>query len=57
MIRKFIPAFVLLLMMSCSKSPQTQGRSVSNPPDAERLFRSVADAMPEYAEFLTVDEL
>jgi hypothetical protein len=52
-----VPACALLLLVACSSRPQPQPQAKAQPADAETLFRSVADAMPEYADFLTVDEL
>jgi hypothetical protein len=45
----------VLLTAACSAKPHAPAPSA--PVDAESLFRAAADAMPDYADFLTVDEL
>jgi hypothetical protein len=55
-----VAACVLLLAVSCStqsKPPAPPPAGAPAPTDVHALFRGVADAMPDYADFLTVDEL
>jgi hypothetical protein len=50
-------ACCLLLFVSCSSKPESQPQTSGTPSEGESLFARVADAMPDYADFLTVDEL
>jgi hypothetical protein len=43
--------------LRASRARLPQETTISSRADADVLFRQVADAMPDYAEFLTVDEL
>jgi hypothetical protein len=55
--RPLVFVCALFLFASCSSQSQPKPQPKPQPVDAETLFRNVADAMPEYADFLTVDEL
>jgi len=53
-------ACALPLVAACTTQPQPPSRAAAPTPvhvDADTLFRGVADAMPDYADFLTIDEL
>lgn len=54
-----VAACAALFVASCSSQapPSKATGVVPARPSADALFQSVADAMPEYADFLTVDEL